>query len=267
MASVARSCLALLATFLLVFGLHGQETCSEEVKLLLSPKQLQPAILVLQARKETHGRVYFYDTPALDLLSQGVILRLREGAEIDLTAKLRPLSRETFVDPSRPRERYKCEVDLNDGIENQSFSLQNKYVAAKAPGTGEELFQLLSKRQKKLLEDSKVQILEARQAYRGDSINELEIAREAAVGRIERGALGVAERTHSRSLKEGRKGRWAGHICRAERSCQQERLGVEYGSTLQNNDCIGSDQHRSPTVTRLIGLGSIVVAAFHSSIR
>ena len=41
MASVARSCLALLATFLLVFGLHGQETCSEEVKLLLSPTQLQ----------------------------------------------------------------------------------------------------------------------------------------------------------------------------------------------------------------------------------
>ena len=158
MASVARSCLALLATFLLVFGLHGQETCSEEVKLLLSPTQLQPAILAFHARKETHGRVYFYDTPALDLLSKGVILRLREGAEIDLTAKLRPLSGEKFVDPSGPRERYKCEVDLNDGVENESFSLRNKYVAAKAPVTGEELFQLLSKRQKKLLEESNVQI-------------------------------------------------------------------------------------------------------------
>jgi hypothetical protein len=158
MTSVARSSLTLLTTFFLVFGLHGQETCSEEVKLLLSPTQLQAAILAFQVHKQTHGRVYFYDTPDLDLFSKGVILRLREGAEIDLTAKLRPLSGEKFVDPSGGHERYKCEVDLNGGVENQSFSLQNRYVAAKAPETGEELFQLLSEGQKKLLEDSKVQI-------------------------------------------------------------------------------------------------------------
>src|SRR5271168_3915723 len=158
MASVARSTLTLMATFLLVFSLHGQETCDEEVKLLLSPTQVQAAIPALQARGETRGRVYFYDTPALDLLSKGVILRLREGAEIDLTAKLRPVSGEKFVDPSGGRERYKCEVDLNDGVENQSFSVQNKYVAAKVPETGEELFQLLSEGQKTLLERSKVQI-------------------------------------------------------------------------------------------------------------
>ena len=45
--------------------------CSEEVKLLLSPQQVQSAITALKARQETHGRVYFYDTPALDLLSKG----------------------------------------------------------------------------------------------------------------------------------------------------------------------------------------------------
>jgi hypothetical protein len=150
--------IALIATLLMVSSLHGQETCSEEVKLLLSPTQVQAAVLNLQARGETHGRVYFYDTAALDLLSKGVILRLREGAEIDLTAKLRPVSGEKFVDPSGGRERYKCEVDLNDGVENESFSVQKKYVAAKAPQTGEELFQLLSEGQKKLLEDAKVQI-------------------------------------------------------------------------------------------------------------
>ena len=61
-----------------------------------------------------------------------------------LRQKLRPLSGEKFVDPSGGRELYKCEVDLNDGVENPSFSLQKKYVAAKAPETGEELFQLLS---------------------------------------------------------------------------------------------------------------------------
>ena len=158
MASAPRSTIILMSMFLLVFGLHGQETCDEEVKVLLSPTQVQAAILALRARGETHGHIYFYDTPSLALLAKGVILRLREGAEIDITAKLRPLSGEKFLDPSGGRERYKCEVDLNDGVENQSFSLQNRYVAAKVPETGEGIYQLLSDGQKKLLADSKVQI-------------------------------------------------------------------------------------------------------------
>jgi hypothetical protein len=91
-------------------------------------------------------------------VAKGVILRLREGAEIDITAKLRPLSGEKFLDPSGGRERYKCEVDLTDGVENHSFSVQNRYVAAKVPETGEEFFQLLSQGQKQLLEGSRVQI-------------------------------------------------------------------------------------------------------------
>ena len=147
----------LIATFLIVSSLHAQTACNEEVKLLLAPTQVQAAIAALQAREETHGRVYFYDTPQLDLLSEGVILRLRVGAEIDLTAKLRPISGERFADPGRGGH-YKCEVDLNDGVENQSFSMLKRYVAAKTPETGEGVFQLLSDGQKKLLDDSKAQI-------------------------------------------------------------------------------------------------------------
>ena len=158
MASAPRSTTILMAIFFLVFRLHGQETCDEEVKLLLSPTQVQAAILALQARGETHGRVYFYDTRSLALLAKGVILRLREGAKIDITVKLRPPSGEKFLDPSGGRERYKCEVDLNDGVENESFSVQNRSVAAKVPETGEAIYQLLSEGQKKLLADSKVQI-------------------------------------------------------------------------------------------------------------
>jgi hypothetical protein len=90
-----------MAMFLLVFGLYGQETCDEEVKLLLSPTQVQTAILALQARGETHGRIYFYDTQSLALLAKGVILRLREGAEIDITAKLRPsTARNSSIHPA-----------------------------------------------------------------------------------------------------------------------------------------------------------------------
>ena len=150
--------LILLITLLIVASLHAQETCSEEVKLLLSPAHVEAAITALKGRQETHGRVYFYDTPALDLLSKGVILRFRDREEVDLTAKLRPLPGDKFVNPSGVRDGYKCEVDFNDGVETESFSVVNKYLTAKAPVTGEELFQRLSEGQKRLLQDSGVQI-------------------------------------------------------------------------------------------------------------
>jgi hypothetical protein len=71
---------------------------------------------------------------------------------------LRPVSGEKFVDPTGGREDYKCEVDVNDGVEAQSFSVQREYADAKVPETGPEVFQLLSAGQKKLLEESKVPI-------------------------------------------------------------------------------------------------------------
>lgn len=149
---------ALAAAFLIVVTADGQQTCNEEVKLLLSPAQVQAAIPALHAGGETQGRVYFYDTTALDLLSKGVILRLREGRGADLTVKLRPLSGERFDDPTAGRELYVCELDLNDGIEAQSFSVQQKYLSTKPPETGDEVLRLLSEGQKKLLDNSKVQI-------------------------------------------------------------------------------------------------------------
>jgi hypothetical protein len=154
---------ALIATLLLGFSLfslslHAQETCDAEVKLLLSPTQAQAAVAALQAHRELHRRIYFYDTPDLDLLSKGVILRLRQGEEIDLTTKFRPPSGEKLVDPSSRREHYECEVDLINGVENPSFSVQNTYSSAKPPETGEALFGLLSAGQKQLLKETKVQI-------------------------------------------------------------------------------------------------------------
>ena len=148
--------LTLLALLSSASSLHAQVTCSEEVKLLLSPTQTQSAVQALHAGKEARGRIYFYDTPTLDLLSQGMILRLREGAKFDLTTKFRPPSGQKFVDPSGGR--YECEIDLNNGVENPSFSIQNQYSAAKPPQTGEELLRLLTDNQKQLLKDANVKI-------------------------------------------------------------------------------------------------------------
>ena len=49
--SLVRNCLlyvALIATFILVSFARGQETCSEEVKVLLSPTEVQAAIPALR---------------------------------------------------------------------------------------------------------------------------------------------------------------------------------------------------------------------------
>ena len=62
--SLEKHCLryfALIVTFLLASRLHGQETCSEEVKLLLSPAQVKAAIPALQGR-ERHMAVFIFMT-------------------------------------------------------------------------------------------------------------------------------------------------------------------------------------------------------------
>ena len=106
-------------------------------------------------------RIYFYDTPSLDLLSKGLILRLREGANGDLTVKLRPLNGKHFSGSSGRGERYKCEVEITGGVEGRSYSIGTRYRANRAnqvPESGLELARLLSPGQKRLLEDSQVQV-------------------------------------------------------------------------------------------------------------
>ena len=251
MASLVRSNLILMAMFLLVFGLHGQETCGEEVKLLLSPTQVHAAVPALHARGKTHGRIYFYDTSSLDLLANGVILRLRAGAEIDLTAKLRPHSDERFLGPSGGREGYKCEVDLNDGAENRAFSVRNKFVTAKVPETGEELFQLLSEGQKKLLEDSKVQI-DWTQIKRIAEIESTSWTTRATppFGKL---SLELWEWPSGRILEVSTKvAPEAGQSTYVElrNLAEQKWVGIEHESTFQNSDRIGRAQHDATAVAR-----------------
>jgi hypothetical protein len=139
-------------------NLHAQQSCNYEAKLLLVPSQVRAATTLLHTTKESNGRIYFYDTPALDLLSKGLILRLRKGAASDLTVKMRPPDGKRFSDPTSGNERYKCEVEITGGAERLSYSVQNDYVAGIVPEKGKDLLPLLSPGQKKLLEDSQIRI-------------------------------------------------------------------------------------------------------------
>jgi hypothetical protein len=137
---------------LICASLHAQETCDVEAKLLISPEQTQAAVAALRAKKETTGQVYFYDTSALDLLSHGVIVRLRQGADNDLSVKVRAMTGQTVTNPAAEREDYKCEVDLTGSGAINSYSIRRAYTAKRLPATGSEIPGMLSAGQRKLLE-------------------------------------------------------------------------------------------------------------------
>jgi|SRR5277367_3195590 len=145
-------------TLLLCSSLHAQENCNVEVKLLLSPAETQSAITSLNAQKETAGRVYFFDTGALDLLSQGAIVRLRRGIKNDLTVKLRPPNGKKFSTPSEGRDGSKCEVDLTGGGANNSYSITRQLGTEDLPLTGTDIPRLLSPAQIKLFEDAQISV-------------------------------------------------------------------------------------------------------------
>jgi hypothetical protein len=156
MNSPAREWLLIVVSLIFATTLHASDTCGEEVKLLLSPSQVQSAVTSLNAAKQAHSQIYFYDTPQLDLLAKGLIFRIRQGADNDFTVKLRPASEQQFSARATEREGFKCQGEVIDGVEGPSYSMQSKYVASNVPQTGDELSILLTKGQRQLLKASGV---------------------------------------------------------------------------------------------------------------
>jgi hypothetical protein len=146
------------AVLLICSGLQAQESCNVEVKLLLSPAETQAAIAGLRAKKETAGRLYFFDAGALDLLSQGVIVRLRQGAKNDLTVKLRLPNGKQLSASEEGRDGLKCEVDLTREGANSSYSITRQLAAEELPQTGADVSRRLSSAQIKLFEDAHVAV-------------------------------------------------------------------------------------------------------------
>jgi len=139
-------------------ALDAQERCSVEVKLLLSPEQIQSAKSTLNVKNEVGGLVYFFDTDSLDLLAKGLILRLRRGAASDLTIKLRPREGKKFFAASVHEEGFKCEEDFTGDGAIPSYSISRKYTGQQLPQTGADITRLLSPGQKKLLKEANISI-------------------------------------------------------------------------------------------------------------
>jgi hypothetical protein len=137
---------------------RAQERCSVEVKLLLSPMETQAARSTLNFKKEVAGFVYFFDTDSLDLLAKGVILRLRRGADSDLTVKLRLPKGKKFLATPGDHQDFKCEEDFTGDGARLSYSIMRQYTEEQLPETGRDISHLLSQGQKKLLKGAHISI-------------------------------------------------------------------------------------------------------------
>ncbi len=151
MNALARQYLFIVVGLIFATTLHASETCGDEVKLLLAPAQAQSAASSLNAGKQQHSRIYFYDTPQLDLLAKGLILRIRQGADNDLTVKLRPDSEQQFSARVTGNKDFKCEGEVVNGEESPSYSVKVDYNDSSVPETGNDLSALLSRDQTRLL--------------------------------------------------------------------------------------------------------------------
>ena len=137
---------------------YAQEKCPVEVKFLLSSPATEIAIASLGFKKETTGRVYFFDTDSLDLLRHGVIVRVRQGASNDLTVKVRRPEDKEGVDYARLRGRYPCEIDRTRAGAMISYAVRRPYNTTNLTEIGSGVRDLLSASQNELLHDSQVAV-------------------------------------------------------------------------------------------------------------
>ena len=141
----------LFCALLLCCSGYAQQRCAAEAKLLLAPTETHKTVAALHAGKPSRGQIYLYDTDSLDLLSHGVIVRLRTGAQADLTVKLRSSEGETCKCPSDGGEAGKCEADLVADATLTSYSVRKAWKDGPFPETGEQLHSALSAEQSQVL--------------------------------------------------------------------------------------------------------------------
>lgn len=79
-------------------------------------------------------------------------MRVRQGANNDLTVKIRVPAGNTQFDASQFRGRFPCEINRTGAGEDTDYSVKRKYQMQQVPETSSNIFKLLSPPQKKLLQ-------------------------------------------------------------------------------------------------------------------
>ena len=149
------ACFCSVLVICVVASCQEQGRCGSEVKLLLSPDELKSALTRLKAKKEAPGRVNLFDTSRLELLSQGVIVRLRTGTTADLMVKVRTSADKEIAFERGDDGRYKCEVDVTADGAVRSYSIRTTFAGPVA-AAGTDVFALLSPAQRTLLQQAHV---------------------------------------------------------------------------------------------------------------
>jgi len=144
------------AVLLLCSAAGAEGRCPFEIKLLLSPPELHTVIASLGFRQPTVGQIYFFDTDAIDLQKQGLIVRVR--AAKDLTLKVRVPEGDNKIDTSRLREQFPCEIDRTGAGVSTSYATRIRYKPPQAPAMGADIFRLLSPAQTTLLREARISI-------------------------------------------------------------------------------------------------------------
>lgn len=129
-----------------------------EIKATVPDNQIEAALtrFGLTLNNDEERYIYFFDTPALDLLKAGIITRARRviGEEHDSTVKFRPVSPEEVTDKWRKATGFKIEADASEKgiVKSASFTMPVEKGLIKAVVEGKKsIAKLYTKEQEEFL--------------------------------------------------------------------------------------------------------------------
>lgn len=136
-----------------------------EVKFSLSVQDLNQSLKALDFDKEEaeYRDIYFVDTKNLDLYSQNILVRIRQGVDdnSDITVKQRPANPKFDWSSYEEVGGFKCEADMTSQKTVTSCSIKKDVDAEDVDLVLEEeddIQDLLKKNQKALLEDLGIKV-------------------------------------------------------------------------------------------------------------
>jgi len=132
-----------------------------EIKATLPDRQIEGALkrYGLTPNNDEERYIYFFDTPALDLLDVGIIMRARRivGDVHDSTVKFRPVDPASVGNEWRKYRDFKIEADASEKglVKSASFSMPAKKGLIKRVAAGtREIRDLLTREQQAFIEQT-----------------------------------------------------------------------------------------------------------------